>query len=256
MWERLYEGAGKIGGLAAGAGGSIIASDMGQSVLVQIKGAEEPAVWRDKAGGVEAIAFAPDGKIIAAQPRRNRVVSFAPGRNGKETVRIKSIAASALAVASDGTLYALDTHEGRLYRINAQNTVVTIDFDLPGGGRGMVLSPDQTRLFVIPPASSPLSSGGESPLYLYELNSGGKAARRPFAEFRFAPESACGIAVNSKNRLFIAVQAGLVVCDETGRTLSVIAPPDKNAPVSHIVFGGDQSVLFAASANRIYKQRL
>ena len=228
---------------------------MGQSVLVQINGAAKPAIWCDKAGGAEAIAFAPDETIIAAQPKRNRVVSFAPGRNGRETVRVQSIVASALAVASDGTLYALDTHEGRLYRINAKNTVVTIDFDLPGGGRGVALSPDQTRLFVVPPASSPLLSNRETPLYLYELKSG-KAARRPFAGFRFASEGACGIAVDSKNRLFVAVQAGIVVCDETGRTLSVIAPPDKNAPVSHIVFGVDQSVLFAASANRIYKQRL
>ena len=259
-WELVYDGAGKVGGLCADSNGNVMLSDTGADALILLGvGNPTPIALVAKAGGAEAIAFAPDGKIIASQPAKNRVVSFDAAASGKETVRVKSIAASAVTVGSDGMIYATDTHEGRLYGVSAKNTVTALDADLPGGGRGICLSPDQSLLFVTPPKTT---NSAAKQVYSYQLTEGGKAAYRenyhdlPLLPISAGDTGAAGMTTDTEGRLYVATQIGIAVCDQAGRTIGIIAPPLINAPVSQIVFGGKNSgVLYAASGNRVYKRQ-
>ena len=145
--------------------------------------------------------------------------------------------------------------------MDGSGKVATLDADLPGGGRGVTLSPDQTLLFVTPPASP--TSGPAKFVYSYQLQNGGTTAafRENYHDLLVLPlgsgdSGASGMASDTNGWLYVATRGGIALCDQAGRTNGIIAPPDPNVPVIHLAFGGVKNdVLFAVSGNRVYKRQ-
>ncbi len=265
-WKLAYEGKGAIGGIAPDANGNVLLSDTGRDAVLRLPTDGGAAtVWREKTGGVGPLAFAPNGDILAAQPEKGRIVSLGSAPNGKETVLAKSAFVSALTVGHDGTVYATDKREGRLYTIaptaGAKTTLLPLDADLPGGGRGVCLSPDQTLLFVSPQAGG--TNGQAKTVYSYQLLDGGKKAayRETYHDLSAVAvgsgdTGASGMATDTNGWLYVATNAGICVCDQAGRTNGIINAPTVSVPTTHLAFGGlGNSVLYAVAGNRVYKRQ-
>jgi gluconolactonase len=133
-----------------------------------------------------------------------------------------------------------------VYYLAADGKVTRLIDDLPNPN-GVILSPDEKTLYVIP--------SGQAEMMAYPVKSPGKIGKgRIFCTLK-QPRGAKGsggdgLAVDVKGNLYITSQLGLQVFDASGKLLGIIALPEQPANVK---FGGsDLKTLYVTARTSLY----
>jgi gluconolactonase len=252
-WQLVGQGYTRLAAVTTGPGGDVFFSDAGAGRIYRLGADGKPVVFVARSGGATALAMAPDGRLVAAQPQQRRVVAF--DRQGHEIVIASGIAAADLAVAANGLLWMTDSTAGQISVIDSNGAakgarrVVAQGLGRPAG---LVLTPDQAFLHVG-------DREGRFVTSFEVLPDGNLAHGQAFCHLHLdddAPGSgAGGLAMDITGRLYVASRLGLQFCDQAGRVNGIISLPEGRA-VAQASFGGaGVDALFAVTDQRLYRRQ-
>lgn len=192
-----------------------------------------------------------DGQIVKIDPKSKKVTPVAEGYMGK-----RFNAPNDLVLDKAGGVYFTDPHfrapqplpQGKVavYYADAHGKVTRLIDDLPDPN-GVILSPDEKTLYVIP--------SGQKEMMAYPVESAGKLGDgRVFCSLRQKnPEGNAGgdgLTIDSRGNLYITSALGLQVFDPHGKMLGIIEFPEQPA---NCTFGGkDLKTLYATARTGLY----
>lgn len=199
---------------------------------------------------VTALAFAPDGRLFAAQAAAQRITVLDAA--GREASALTGLTADSLAAGPGGELYAVETASRKLWLINPDGRRAALDHDIPQPHR-LCLTAGGSQLIVSDAASDLAWQGSVQP-------DGTIAHLEPNYHFVMPagiPDQPPGdIAAHAKRWTFFATRRGLQLAEHDGRILGLFDAPAAGA-VGGVALGGPaQTVLFVTCAGKIYRRPL
>ncbi len=227
---------------------------------VAAKPASSPEVFLEKVGTCNGLMFDGEGRLIACR-MEGEIISIDIATKQITTLvgeysDKRFNACNDLVIDQTGGIYFTDprfrapqpwpqTKEAIYYRSASGETKrLAEDFLAPNG---IILSPDETKLYVIPSM--------ESNMYVYDVASPGELKnRRVFCQLTQLPGKndggGDGLTVDSGGNLYITSATGLQVFDPAGKQLGTISLPEQPA---NVTFGGvDNSTLYATARKGLY----
>lgn len=219
-----------------------------------------PEVFLDPAGTCNGLMLDGEGRLIACS-MDGELLSIDTSTKQKTTLVGQNDgkrfnACNDLVIDKTGGVYFTDPRfkapdpwpqgkEGVYYRsANGETKRIAEDFDAPNG---IILSPDESRLYVIPSM--------DSKMIVFDVISPGVIEnRRTFCELsQVAGQSnkgGDGLTIDTQGNLYITSALGLQVFAPDGNQLGTIALPEQPA---NVTFGGtDNSTLYATARTSLY----
>jgi gluconolactonase len=240
--------------------GNLFFSDVAGDKLYKIDGKGELSTILDPshhtnglmlnaAGNIVACEM--DGRLIEVNSKTKEVKSLADGYEGK-----RFNAPNDLVIDSGGGIYFTDPHfrapmplpqgvEAFYYR--AAGGKVTRLAQIEAAPNGIILSPDEKTLYVIP--------SGQAQMLAYPVEGPGKIGRqRVFCTLKQASGKTNGggdgLTVDSQGNVYITSALGLQVFNPQGTLLGIIEFPEQPA---NCTFGGkDLKTLYATARTSVY----
>src|SRR5262245_8107576 len=197
------------------------------------------------------VACEMDGRLIEVNPKTKAVKALAEGFEGK-----RFNAPNDLVIDKEGGVYFTDPHfrapmplpQGvRAFYYRATDGKVTRLGVIETAPNGVILSPDEKTLYVIP--------SGQAEMLAYPVEGPGKlGAQRTFCTLKQAAGKAGGggdgLAIDNKGNVYIATALGLQVFSPAGKALGIIEFPEQPA---NCTFGGkDNKTLFVTARTSLY----
>lgn len=202
-------------------------------------------------GAGRLIACRMDGELIAIDVATKKVTTLVGKNNGK-----RFNAPNDLVIDRAGGVYFTDPRfkapepwpqeKEAVYYRSASGETKRLD-DSFAAPNGVILSPDETRLYVIPSM--------ESTMVVFDVSSPGNLAnRRAFCELKQPAgqknKGGDGLTIDSDGNLYITSALGLQVFDPSGKPLGTIPIPEQPA---NVAFGGpDNSTLYVTARTGLY----
>lgn len=258
---KLHTGFGFTEGPAVDREGNVFFSDIPNQRIHKIDTQGQLTVLRENSNKANGLMVNAKGEIIACE-MNGRVVAISP--DGKEVRVLASEyqgqrlnAPNDLVIDRQGGVYFTDPSfsapqplpQGKtsVYYIEpTNNTVVRVVENLPNPN-GVILSPDEKMLYVIPT--------GQADMMVYPVISAGKLGEgRVFCTLQ-QPQGkqntgGDGVTVDVKGNLYIASQLGLQVVNPEGKILGIIKLPEQPA---NVCFGGpDMKTLYVTARTSVY----
>ena len=185
-------------------------------------------LFKDNSSGARALRVGPDGRLYAAQPARQRIVSYGPG--GDEKVVAQNVAAGDLAITAKGAIYFTDANHKTIGYIDGKGKARVVY----GGGEialpsGVALSPDQAML-IVTDAQSRFS-------WSFQIAADGSLTNgEPFYRLEM-PEAGWmsgvqGVTEDAIGQVYFASALGVQVCEANGRVAAILNPPEPGAVAS------------------------
>jgi gluconolactonase len=217
-------------------------------------------VFREKSNNTNGTMFNAAGELVGCEMQGRIVAMNAKG----EVVRVltdayegkRYNAPNDLVIDSSGGTYFTDPHfrapeplpQGvtAVYYVAADGKVTRLVSDLKAPN-GVILSPDEKTLYVIPSMQAEMMA--------YPVESPGKLGPgRVFCTLKQAEgqtgRGGDGLTVDVKGNLYITSALGLQVFDPSGKALGIIALPEQPA---NCTFGGpDRKTLYATCRTSLY----
>lgn len=246
-WQVAAEVGGRIGGVAVAPGGAVFWSEVEGKKIWRLGGDGKAAVVVPASGGATGLAVGGDGRILAAQPERKRVVAF--DAKGAEAVMAEGVVAAEIVVSHAGLTWASEPSTGRVLFLAPGKPARAVATGLPAV-RGLALTTDQAFLQVG-------DARGRFVTSFEALPDGSLAHGQAFCHLHLddtiTESGAGGIAVDVMNRPFVATRIGVQFCDQAGRVNGIISTP---SGATHVVFGGAaMDTLFAVAGRRIHRRQ-
>jgi gluconolactonase len=257
---KLHTGFKFTEGPAVDADGNVYFTDIPEEKIYRIDTAGKLSVFREKsnhANGLmvnargEVVACEMDGQVAALSPDGKDRRVIAGQHDGK-----RFNAPNDLVLDRSGGVYFTDPAfrapkelpQGKtaVYYASTAGTVTRLIDDLPNPN-GVILSPDERTLYVIP--------SGQKQMMAYPVEGPGKLGKgRVFCELEQARaggnSGGDGLAVDVNGFLYITSGIGLQVFDPTGKKKGVIAFPEQPA---NVTFGGkDLKTLYVTARTSMY----
>ena len=247
-------------GPAADKQGNVFFSDVAGDKLYQVDAKGALSVLLDPshhtnglmvnaAGNVVACEM--DGRLIEVNPKTKEVKSLADGYEGK-----RFNAPNDLVIDNGGGVYFTDPHfrapmplpQGvRAFYYRAPDGKVTRLGVVETAPNGIILSPDEKTLYVIPSM--------QAEMLAYPVEAPGKiGAQRAFCTLKQAAGKTNGggdgLTIDTQGRLYITSALGVQVFDKNGEYLGVIEFPEQPANCD---FGGtDNKTLYVTARTSLY----
>lgn len=247
-------------GPAADRHGNVYFSDIPDNKIYKVDPKGELSVVTDMsnhANGLmlnakgELVACEMDGRITARDLKTNTTRVLADKFEGN-----RFNAPNDLVVDKEGGVYFTDPDFRApdpkpqkftsVYYIPPKGEVIRIIKDLPKPN-GVILSPDEKTLYVIPSASADMMA--------YAVQGGGKLGEgRVFCTLKQAEGQknggGDGLTIDTKGNLYITSKLGLQVYNPEGKLLGIIAFPEQPA---NVTFGGpDRRTLYVTARTSLY----
>lgn len=199
----------------------------------------------------KVVACEMDGRLVEVDPKTKEVKSLADGYEGK-----RFNAPNDLVIDKTGGIYFTDPHfrapmplpQGvRAFYYRAADGKVTRLGVVESAPNGIILSPDEKTLYVIP--------SGQAEMLAYPVEAPGKiGAQRVFCSLKQAAGKTTGggdgLAIDVKGNLYITSALGVQVFDPQGKLLGIIEFPEQPANCD---FGGkDNKTLYATARTSVY----
>jgi gluconolactonase len=247
-------------GPAADRDGNVYFSDIPQSKIWKVDTKGKLTLFRDKSNRANGLMVNAKGEVVACE-MAGQVAAY--GADGK-TRRVladkhdgkRFNAPNDLVIDKQGGIYFTDPAFGApmplpqgktaVYYLSTDGKTTRLIDDLPNPN-GVILSPDEKTLYVIP--------SGQADMMSYPVESPGKIGKgKVFCTLRQRKGSGFtggdGLTVDVKGNLYITSALGLQVFDPSGKYLGLIALPEMPA---NVTFGGaDFKTLYVTARTSLY----
>jgi len=246
-------------GPAADGGGNLYFTDIPNNRIHKLDATGKLSVFAEPSGhcnglmfvGGRLLACEMDGQLKQYDPATGKATSLATQYGGK-----RFNAPNARVIDKTGCIYFTDPRyrapqpwpqgtEAVYYR--AADGTVTRLIDDRTAPNGIILSPDEKTLYVIPSM--------EKQMWAYDVQGPGKLSEgRLFCEVT-QPEGATsaggdGLTIDTKGNLYITTALGLQVFAPSGKQLGIIKVPEHPA---NVAFGGkDNKTLYVTARKSLY----
>ncbi len=258
-------------GLAADSAGDVFVNDFIGQRIVKIAVDGTISTFADFPKGdaelSQGLAFGPDESLYSCQG--DHIVAYV--LQGSARLVARDIRCQDLAVNHTGLVFFTDPADHSLWRIDTRGhkSKVALEFGMIPRPNGIRLSEDHSLLLLDDPTSRWVwsvqiqddgSLRDEEPLYHLEARDDSSAT------------GASGMAVDTLGYLYVATRLGIQVCDQPGRVVAIINPPQSwrgsklvdghlpslyAEPLLAVAFGGpDHQELYALAEDRLYKRHL
>jgi gluconolactonase len=251
--KALHSGFKFTEGPAADARGDVYFTDVQANRIYKVDAEGSLSTFLEESRGCNGLMFDGRGRLIACQGGAGRLIAIdvaskqiavlADQYDGKPLERPND-----LCVDRGGGVYFTDPGAKAVYYVASGGAVARPIDDLPRPN-GLILSPDETRLYVLP--------SGTPDVLVYPVEGPGRlGAGRVFCTLRQDPASpprgGDGLTVDTKGNLYLtqpALRAIQVVSPE-GQTLGLIRVPESP---SNCDFGGpDLRTLYITARTSLY----
>lgn len=223
-------------------------------------------VWIENTHKANGLMFNAKGELVACQMGSGQIVAY--NRNGKEWRVLaekyggkRFNAPNDLVIDRQGGIYFTDPEYSAprpfpqgiqtIYYIAPDGTVTRlVDKDLPNPN-GIILSPDEKTLYVIPT--------GSEKMWAYPVVSPGKIGEgRVFCTLKQPAgkegTGGDGLCIDTAGRLYITSRLGVQVFDPNGKHLGTIEFPEQPANCD---FGGaDMKTLYVTARTSLYAVKM
>lgn len=248
-------------GPAADKEGNLFFSDVRDSKTYKIDRDGKLSVFREKTNSGNGMMFNAKGELVCCEMEAGRIVAVSP--DGKE-VRVlaekfegkRFNAPNDLVIDQDGGIYFTDPGfrapeplpQGKtcVYYLSPKGEVTRLIDDLPNPN-GIILSPDEKTLYVIP--------SGQAEMMAYPVTSPGKLGKGSvFCTLKQRMEGGRsggdGLTIDTKGNLYITSQLGIQVFNPKGELLGILEFPEQPA---NCTFGGkEMKTLFVTARTSVY----
>ncbi len=198
-------------------------------------------------------SFGPDGRRYTITGSANQVIAY--DAKGNETIIADSIPGNDIIVANNGNIYVTSPDgtekPSKLYLIRPGQKKEVVDEGLKFAN-GLVLSPDQTQLYVTESATHWV--------WIYQIQSDGKLAfkqRYGWLHVRDQDENAWpdGLRCDTAGRVYVTSRMGIQVLDQAGRVNAIIPIPAGQP--SNLCFAGEHfDILYMTAGDKVYRRKL
>jgi len=198
-----------------------------------------------------ARGLAVDGNGLLYACEGDQIVTYGP--KSRRRLIADKVQCQDLVVARSGGVYFTDPGGRSVWHI-APGAVPRKAAEFIGHVNGITLSADESLVLVDDPELRWVWS-------LSILPDGSLGNMEPFyhleARDAWSKTNASSMTVDIMGYLYIATDLGIQVCDQPGRVVAVIDPPEGQVPLAGLVFGGpDHQELYALAGARLYKRHL
>jgi enterochelin esterase family protein len=249
-WQVALKDCKSARALASDGKGNVYVADPDGMQIWRIDKDGKTAVFCQTAAAVRGLACGPDGKLIASQPDKQRVV--VPSADGQETVLSDRLAVTDLAVTAKGAVYAAAPGEKAVYLLAPDGKRRQVDQGITSPG-GLALTPDGGTLVV----------GDVGGRHLYALRVRGDGdldAKEDYFPLRLRgapPSGNGGVTADAAGRVYATTRDGVQAFDPTGRLIGVLTHPEPGAAMGGVAFGGaDLDRLYVACGGKVYVRKV
>ncbi len=242
-------------GPAADKEGNVFFSDIPNNKIHKVDKDGKLTTFTDKSNKANGLMFNAKGELVACE-MEGQIVAYSP--EGKRRVIADKFndqrfnAPNDLVIDKSGGIYFTDPEYNApkpfpqkirtFYYIDSKEKVTRLfDEDLPNPN-GIILSPDEKTLYVIPSSSSDMLS--------YPVEGPGKIGKGKVFCTLEGKGGGDGLTVDVKGNLYITTSLGLQVFDPAGKKLGIIKVPEHPANVTFA--GKDNKVLYITARTGLY----
>jgi gluconolactonase len=257
---KLHTGFAFTEGPAADRNGNVYFSDIPNQRIHKVDADGKLSVFREKSNHANGLMLNAKGEIVACEGD-GQVTAYSPDGNSRRVLADtyggkRFNAPNDLVLDKQGGVYFTDPWFGprqplpqgktAVYYIAADGKVSRLIDDLPNPN-GVILSPDEKTLYVIP--------SGQAEMMAYPVEAPGKIGKgRVFCTLKQRREGGKsggdGLTVDEKGNLYITSGLGLQVFAPDGKLLGIIALPEQPA---NVTFGGkDLKTLYVTARTSLY----
>jgi gluconolactonase len=257
---KLHTGFTFTEGPAADRDGNVYFSDIPNERIHKVDADGKLSTIREKSNHANGLKINAKGEIVACEMDGRIAAYSADGKSRRviaDTYDGKRFnAPNDLVLDKQGGVYFTDPEflapkplpqdKRAVYYIAADRKVSRLIDDLPNPN-GVILSPDEKTLYVIP--------SGQAEMMAYPVESPGKLSKgRVFCKLKQKREGGKsggdGLTVDSKGNLYITSELGLQVFDPEGKLLGIIELPEQPA---NVTFGGKElKTLYVTARTSLY----
>lgn len=249
-WQLVSEGHKFTEGPAVNRKGEVFYTDIPNSRIHKIGLDGKVSLFAEDTGRANGLMFGEDDRLYACAGGKKQIVAYLS--DGSAEVVADDVTSNDLVVGKEG-IFVTDPANKRLLRISKNGKVHVVDDEGLEFPNGVVLSPDQSLLYVA-------DTRGQY-IYSYQVHEGGELKfKQPFHHLHIQPtktdSGADGMTVDNQGRLYVTTRMGVQVCDQPGRVHLILSKPH-DGWLSNVVFGGPNlDTLYVTCGDRVYKRRI
>ncbi len=242
-------------------GDSLYFTDIPKQRIHRLDGDDKVHVFVEKSKSANGLFAHASGEIYACQMDGRLAAYSADGKQERALAEKfgehRFNAPNDLVIDREGGVYFTDhafrapipVPQGKtcVYYLSPAGEVTRLIEDLPNPN-GVILSPDEKTLYVIP--------SGQAEMMAYSVQSPGKVSDgRVFCKLEQAPEErirgGVGLTVDRSGSLYSTSKPGMQVFSPDGKPLGIIKTPEQPA---NVTFGGkDLKTLYVTARTGVYK---
>lgn len=252
-WQLVGEHYKFTEGAAVNAKGEAFFQDIPNSKTYKVDLEEKLSDLNLNAKRASGTSFGPDGRRYTIAGATNQVIAYDSA--GKETIIADSISGNDIVVAYNGNIYVTSPDgtekPSKIYLIRPNGRKEVVDAGLKFAN-GLVLSPDQTQLYVTESATHWV--------WIYQIQPDGKLffkQRYGWLHVKDQDENAWpdGLRCDTAGRVYVTSRIGLQVLDQAGRVNAIIPIPAGQP--SNLCFAGEHfDILYLTAGDKVYRRKL
>jgi sugar lactone lactonase YvrE/enterochelin esterase-like enzyme len=248
-WVLVSQGHRFTEGPAVNAKGEVFFTDIPNNRIHKISLDGTVTAFAEDTGAANGLMFHADGDLYAVANARQQLVRY--DSEGRSQVVATNLPGNDLVTTFQAGIYSTDPENKKVWYTTPSGERRLVDSGL-GFANGIVLSPDQTLLYVADTRSQWVWSHVVQPDYSL-------AHKQPYFHLHIpdpaTDSGADGMTVDTQGRLYVTTRMGLQICDQAGR-VNAILPKPGNGWLSNVCFGGPNlDTLYVTCGEQVFKRK-
>lgn len=249
-WKLVSGGHRFTEGPAVNRKGEVFFTDIPNNRIHKVNLNGRVEVFAEDTGAANGLMFDPDGNLLACANGKKEIVKYLP--DGTSLVVLRDATSNDIAVTHQGDFYFTDPANKKVWHCTPDGKARVVDEGI-ARPNGLVLSPDQSQLYVA-------DTAGQMVISFQVLADGSLTNKQPFFHLHLTDgatqSGADGMTVDAQGRLYVTTMAGIQVCDQAGRVNAILSKP-QNQWLANVVFGGpDMDTLFATCGDKVFRRKM
>lgn len=207
------------------------------------------SVFAENTGAANGLMFHADGHLYAVANAFQQLVRY--DASGRSEVVSTNLPGNDLVTTFQAGIFSTDPENKKVWYTSPSGERRLVDSGL-GFANGIILSPDQSLLYVADTRSQWVWSYGVQPDFSL-------AYKQPYFHLHVpdpaTDSGADGMTVDNQGRLYVTTRMGLQICDQAGR-VNAILPKPGNGWLSNVCFGGPElDTLYVTCGEQVFKRK-